>query len=821
MTDSAEPSGGPLSHIRVVEIAGLAASSYAARLLADFGAEVIKVEPPSGDAQRQEQPLLQCPDGSSTGAWFGYLNYGKKSVALDPSRAADAVQLAELVRGADVVIHDDPATGAAALAAKAVAADQIVTRVAWFGEGPYRGMACTDSVCRALAGATYFTGPIEGPPLALPDFQAGIVGGLAAAIPLLASLWGRARHGDGRIVDVSVHEATVALAEYQAVEGMAGIVPRRRWGLNRYAPTYPLGIYPCKEGWIGVTIVTPAQWRTYCELLGVPELGRHDNWAMGPDRLPKADELEARIVPQFRSKTAREWFDLALEHRLPFAIVPSLADLLQWPELRARQAIVPVEVGGRVLETVGTPLHLTRTPANRGGAVPKVNQPGIAGVHQRNKKSAAEVPASSSTPKSQSLPLQGMMVVDLSMGWAGPTVTRHLADLGADVIKVEACGYPDWWRGTDNRPGVVEERRYEKTLRFQIMNRNKRAITLDLTTPIGAGLLKDLVRKADAVVENYSADVLPKLGLDYAQLSKVNPSIVMMSMNAYGSRGPWRESRAYGSTLEHGSGLPSVAGRPDDPPIKSHLAFGDPVGGLNGAAALLVALLHRQRTGEGQYIDLSQVQCMMPFAAVWTLLQSANGVAPPRTGNRHPAFVPHGIFRCAGEEQWLQVAVVDDTMWRGLCGVLERADLAADPQLAMAAGRRAAEDRIEDAIEAWTRTLSPDAAMQLLQAHGVAAGVVRVPADLFDDPQLKARGYWRFIDREHIGLHPQPAAPYRLGPEALPLRWAAGTLGQYNAQVLPELLGISERELARLEAEGIIGEVAIPPQQRKSRAAAA
>ena len=202
------------------------------------------------------------------------------------------------------------------------------------------------------------------------------------------------------------------------------------------------------------------------------------------------------------------------------------------------------------------------------------------------------------------------------------------------------------------------------------MNRGKRAITLDLTVPDGVALAKALVKGADAVIENYSAGVLRKFGLDYPELAKVNPSIVMVSMAAFGGSGPWRETRAYGSTLEQGSGLPSVGGRPDDPPMMNHLAFGDAVGGLNACSAMLIALLHRKRTGEGQFIDLTQVQCMLPFTAAWAIEQSATGKVTPRAGNRHPLYAPHGVFPSAGEDKWVFVAATDDAMRSALAKVV-------------------------------------------------------------------------------------------------------------------------------------------------------
>jgi crotonobetainyl-CoA:carnitine CoA-transferase CaiB-like acyl-CoA transferase len=685
-----------LSGVRVVEIGGLPAGAYVARLFADFGAEVIKVEPPGGDPNRSFPPLI---DGGS--GWFAYLNYGKKSVI------ADKIDLDALLRGADVLIDS---TGTDHVGYPHL----VVVDLSWFGRsGPYRDFKASDAVCRALAGFVQLIGPQEGPPLTLPDYQSAIMGGLAAFIPAMAALLGR----QSLRYEVSVHEATIALAEYQAIEAWATGTPQKRWGFNRFTPTYPMGVYRCKQGWIGVTIVTPAQWKSFCELLGMPDLGRHPQHVMGPERLVHADALEARFVPRFLDRTAEEWFAAGLKLRLPFAIVPDMKQVLEWPVFRDRKAIVPIKLGDRTVEAPGSPFHLTRTPANFGGTVPEIGEHNSCrperseGPHRR----FHEIPSTTLTAGFRSAqddrPLKSLRIIDLSMGWAGPICTRNLADLGADVIKIEACGYPDWWRGVDNRLETVTQRLYEKSSRFNIMNRGKRAITLDLTVPDGVALAKALVKDADAVIENYSAEVLRKFGLDYAELIKVNPSLVMVSMAAFGATGPWRETRAYGSTLEQGSGLPSVGGRTQDPPMMNHLAYGDAVGGLNACAAMLIALLHRRETGEGQFIDLSQVQCMLPFTAAWAIEQSANGKVAPRAGNRHPSFVPHGVFPSAGTDKWVSIAVTDDAMWPALARLIGLDN----PALATAVGRRAQEDRIESAIAGWTMTRSPDEAMESLQ----------------------------------------------------------------------------------------------------------
>jgi crotonobetainyl-CoA:carnitine CoA-transferase CaiB-like acyl-CoA transferase len=272
----------------------------------------------------------------------------------------------------------------------------------------------------------------------------------------------------------------------------------------------------------------------------------------------------------------------------------------------------------------------------------------------------------------------------------------------------------------------------------------------------------------------------------------------MVSMAAFGSSGPWKDTRAYGSTLEQGSGLPSVAGRPDDPPMMNHLAYGDAVGGLNACSAMLIALLHRKRTGQGQFIDLSQVQCMLPFTAAWAIEQSATGKVTPRAGNNHPLYAPHGVFPSAGEDKWVFVAATDDAMRMALANVVGSVE--------------------EAAIAHWTGQRSADEAMETLQRAGVVAGAVRHPVELIDDPHLGARGFWQWIERAHVGRHPQPSAPYREAGAPVPVTTPASTLGEYNAAVLSGVLGLSPAEIERLTRAGVIGTEALPPSQRKARA---
>jgi crotonobetainyl-CoA:carnitine CoA-transferase CaiB-like acyl-CoA transferase len=812
---------GALSHLRIVEIGSTAAASYCARLFADFGATVQKVEPPQGDPLRHTAPLT--PKGQS--AWFAFLNFNKSSVALDPNDASASLRLTELIGDCDILIDgrdidaaDCPAFDLAAL--KHSKPDLIHLEASWFGgEGPYSNFEATDSTIRALTGLVKLVGPVEGPPMHAPDFQTGILAGLWGFIAAASSLLGRMHDGHGRTSKLSIFESSIAVAEYIMFEAFMRGDIMHRIGVNRFWPTFPVGIYETKRGWLGVTAVTPVQWRAFCEMLGLYDLRDDATLFLGVDRLQHMEEIESRFCPKLKQRTAQEWFAEGLKRKIPIVPVPEISDLIADVERKARGAIVPISIGDETGFTAGSMQRLTGTPPRRGGTVPAIGegQPAVA----RSSNGAAPVRAPRPLGPNR-LALEGIRVIDFSMGWAGPICTRTLADLGADVIKIEAIQYPDWWRGVDRRPAYILEKMYEKMPRFCIMNRNKRGITLDLTRPQGLRLAKRLLAGADLAVDNYSVEVLPKLGLGYDVLSKINPKLVMMSMSAFGSGSVSRDCRAYGSTLEQGSGLPSVVGDANGPPVMSHTAFGDAVGGLNGCAAVLIALIHAKLTGRGQFIDLAQIECMMPFAAPWIVAHSIDGKAPVKYGNRHPDFVPHGCFRCAGRDNWIVVAVSSDAMWPKLARLLGRADWATDETLKRVTARRRIESEIEATITGWTSTRAPDEAMNALQAAGVASGVARLPAELLKDPQLQARGFIQETDRAFIGRHPQPSMPFREIDKPFAIRIPPPTLGEHNREILAGILGLSDAQIDRLARDGIIGTEMLMEEQlvkEKKRAA--
>lgn len=794
-----------LSRLRVVEIGSSAATSYCARMFADFGADVQKVEPKGGDPLRRSAPLT--PGDNSP--WFAFLNFNKSSVIIDASDPNATTRLTELIEDCDILVDGrdvDPA-GCPPIDIAWIRQRRpalIYLEASWFGrEGPYAGFAATDATVRALAGLIKLVGPIEGPPLYAPDFQTGILAGLWGFIATASSVVRRMQGGAGRSWSLSIFESSLALSEYLMFEAFASGDVMRRIGINRFWPNFPIGIYPTKKGWLGLSTVTPGQWRAFCDMLDLSELRDDAGLAFNEGRLKHIDQIERQFMPRLKARTAKQWFAEGLKRKIPIVPVPEISDLLEDAEKKARGAIVPVVIGNEEGLTAGSMQRLMLTPPRRGGRVPAPGEQQHS-AHNRTHVSLTG-PGSADCMNADQLPLYGIRVIDFTMGWAGPLCTRTLADLGADVIKIEAIQYPDWWRGVDRRSGYVEGQMYERAQCFCIMNRNKRGITLDLKRSQGLALAKRLLANADIVVSNYSVDVLPRLGLGYDVLKTLNPRLVMMSMSAFGASSIHRDCRAYGSTLEQGSGLPSVVGSADQPPVMSHTAFGDPVGGLNGCAAVLLALIHARNTGQGQLIDLAQIECMIPFAAPWITVQSIGGAPLTKYGARHPQLVPHGCFRCAGEDNWIVIAATDADMWQRLAILIGRPDWASDASLESAEARRGIEDLIESGIAAWTRTRDADQAMSELQGARVAAGVARLPIDLLKDRHLGSRAFLQEVERAFIGLHPQPSMPIREGAAPYAIRTAAPTLGQHTREVLTELLGLSDGEIAQLASENIIG----------------
>ncbi len=398
-----------------------------------------------------------------------------------------------------------------------------------------------------------------------------------------------------------------------------------------------------------------------------------------------------------------------------------------------------------------------------------------------------------------------LRVVDLSMGWAGPLVGAMLTEMGAEVIKIEDTRHFDWWRGSLSM-GPPEEHPIERSAVFNTVNRGKLGVTLNLADPRGVEVLKRLAVTADVLIENYSAGVMERLGLSYRVLSELNPRLVMISMPSFGAEGPERDARGYGNTVEAMAGVTGLTGYHDGgQPYTLSNALGDPVGGLNGMFAVMVALHERERTGRGQWIELAQVEAAIPLMAEALLDYQLNGKIPPPRGNRHPRYAPHGIYRCAGEDNWIAVGVESEAQWRALLGALGLEELAADPRFATAEARKRNEDALDDALSRAFGSREVEEIARRLIGAGVPAGQVNSAPAVMADEQIQARGFFVPVERAVVGTHLYPGAVARFSQTPLETDRPAPLLGEHNETVLREVLGMSDAEIEALERAGIIG----------------
>jgi len=420
------------------------------------------------------------------------------------------------------------------------------------------------------------------------------------------------------------------------------------------------------------------------------------------------------------------------------------------------------------------------------------------------------------------LPLKGIRVIDLSMWFAGPMCTRLLGDMGAEIIKVESLKHIDPWRGPVDPQRVRErfpnrkitDRPYDCSPGFNLQNRNKCGITLDLGTPKGKKIIKQLVKISDVLVENYSPRVMPKLGLDYPVLRRTNPELIMMSLPALGRTGPDKDFLAFGQTIDCMSGMAYLTGYlGEGPMLQSGLSYGDPLSGMNAAFAVISALLYRRRTGKGLHIDLSQVEGLVSFNADSILDYTMNGRIRERMGNRDRSMAPHGCYRCRGEDQWLVIAIPSDEVWQRFCQAIGGPAWTKDERFADVLGRYHRQDELDKLIESWTLQHDHYEAMHILQSAGVPAGPTLDPKEMLEDPHFNARGIFEMVPHRIAGTHPYVGAFARFSRTPISIRMPAPCLGEHNEYVFGELLGMTREEIAELERLGITGTVASMEQQ--------
>lgn len=412
-------------------------------------------------------------------------------------------------------------------------------------------------------------------------------------------------------------------------------------------------------------------------------------------------------------------------------------------------------------------------------------------------------------------PLQGVRVVEMGQLIAIPFAMKLLADMGAQVIRLESTGRLESYRSDSVYQNEIHGEFWNRGANFYEQNRNKLGITLDLARPEGLDLLRRLIALSDVFAENFTPRVIRNFGLEYADLRRIKPDIIMVSSTGYGFSGPWANFGATGPATEGASGLAYTTGYPGGPPVMAEIPYVDYTAGEHTVFAVMTALMSRLRTGQGQFIDVSQTQAAAATIPEALLDFAANGRAPTRIGNADPAMAPHGCYPCAGEDRWIVIAVSDDSEWSNLCDVLGRRDWADDARFLGSLGRLRHREELDAMLAEATAAWDGHRLMTALQAAGVPAGAVLDSKDLLFDPHLRERRFYEVV-RHHpsTGMPPLPYAsrPWKMSRTPAVPPQAAPLMGEHNQFVLRELLGLTADEVTRLEEAGIIGYTPADPR---------
>ena len=770
------PDGTPPLDFRVLNLARGVAGAYATRLLADLGASCSWwrwCDPRPGDWPPSD--LMRT-----------YFEQGAELNEEQLDRDALLAALPRLAPHFDLILTDFslPELAQDALFELLRPANPaiVVANADHFGRsGPYARWAGDELTDYALGGYWSIAGHPAREPLRVPGHQAQFHAGLQIAFASLTALRHARRTGEGQEIEVSAAEAILGAHWSTTVAWTHEGRVFMRTGSD---------LYRAKDGWVHFFSLLIHQ--NVLVLLDRPDLANHEDFQTILGRRGHLDEIETIAREWCAQRPVMEIIEKAQSLRVPMTPMADVPWLLADPHLADREYFR--ECQGKPMP--GRPYRWTDPwPA---ADAPATLARALAG---------SSPPARRGEGASEGAPFEGLRVIEVTNNWAGPIACRHLADLGAEVIKVELATRPatrgSHYAGLD--PGKYH---WNTSGYFNQMNRNKRDIALNLATDQGRRIFLDLATQADVVIENNSARVMPNLRLSYQELSKVNPRLVMVSISGFGATGARRNWIAYGSNIEAASGLASTTGYPgDERPYRTGSFIADPIAGGHAAIAAVAGLQRLERTGRGSHVDMALTESAMTFMVAAFAHVHEQGEPMPRQGNIEPADAPTGSYPVAGRDDWIAIAVRTDEQWRALCELAGFDDLASLD----AATRVARREEIDERLSEWTKPLTRFEAVRELQARGIPAASILHNWQLHSDPHLHARGAFVHIDHPDTGVYPYPGFMWRFSRTAPSVRSHAPRFAEGNEYVFGDLLGLDDAAIARLYEEGVTAhEPAVP-----------
>lgn len=798
-----------LAGIQVVEMGGRVSAPFCARLFADYGAEVIKVETPgTGDVSRSWGPFPQDVADREKSGLFHCLNTNKKSVTLDANVPADREKIRALISRADVLIENHTPRQMREWALDYASLQKLNPRLVMisitpFGQtGPYADWKATDLNAYHMSGASsrYCGLPGEAP-LEHGTFAADYFGAVAGAAWGLAAVYGRKQTGVGQQVDVSCAEAIAA--SFVGGQNIGGYAQDGKFD-KRTGVGMPLGapatIVPCKDGHVWMLALEPGQWNGIAKVMGDPEWMQTEMFQDMFSRAQNADLIYPLIEEWTMEHGKHEIMEKCQAAGAPVSAVFTVKEAAEHPHLRERGYIVDLEHAALgSVRLLGAPFKLSKTPGGPKRSAPLLgadNEAVLATLSQDDTRGGV-------VAKAGARPLEGIRVANFGWVWAGPVVGQTLNFLGAEVYKVESNVRVDMTRTLP--PFGGGESGPNRSLSNHACWAGNGSVTIDFKSEEGLALARQLIMESDVVIENFGPGVMDKIGIGYEEMKKRKPEIVMLSMQGAGTYGPLMNTRTYGLSLTSLTGLDSITGYCEGPPLPVENAFSDPFTGIFGAFSIITALNHRDKTGEGQFIDFSQQEGVMQMVGPAFMDYVMNDRVAGPIGNRHPlaAAAPHGVFPCTGDDRWISIAVETQAEWTSLVEAMGNPDWADSPEFASLEGRLDNIEMLHEQMNLWTREHDDRKLTERLQAAGVAAAPVLNVGDLLHDPHYQARKTYIEVDHP-LGFRETIYGSYvKLSHSPVTVR-PGPVIGQDNDYVFKEILGLSTERYAELVERKVI-----------------
>lgn len=753
----------PIDDLRVVEISNRIAGAYCGKLLVDAGADVVKVEPGTGDPLRRFAATGATLADGEAAPLFSYLCAGKRSVTT----LSD-----ELLAWADIVVVTGDRRGATELGIDPARLTEarpecVVVTISDFGwTGPWSQRPATEFTLQAASGLTGFRGDPAGPPISIGGELGEYMGGAWAAYGATALRRRVGKGGPGGHLDMSMLEAITLMQSSEWLHSQ--LLQRPPVKRSVEVPS----IEPAKDGYVGISMVTGQQWLDFAAMVGCEEFTEIPQLRFQIGRWDYRDWIRERIDPWMRERTVDEIVELGQLFRLPLAPLGNGSAIPDMDHLKTRGVYIGNPAGFRQPRAPWLMSAAGQAPVRAAPAVGEADA--VSGWEARQSEPRTGV---------ADMPLAGVRVVDFTAFWAGPAASNALAAFGADVIKIESIQRPDGIRYSGGMRTDVDDW-WEYGWVFHAMNTNKRSVTLDLQSQDGLRLVRQLVQQADVVIENFSPRVMEQFGLGADALLELNPAAVVVRMPAFGLSGPWRDRVGFAPTMEQIAGLAWVTGMPDGPPVAPRGAC-DPLAGTHAAFATLAALEFADRTGRGQLVEVPMIETVLNVTAVQTIEFEVFGSIMERRGNRGHSGADQDVYRCAGEDAWVAVSVQTPAQRAALTELIGHDD--AD-------------------VAQWLATQEAELVAEKLAAVGIPAAVVISPSLVTENPQLIHRGFFERLEHPRTGEGLYPCPPFaRLAGAERWLHRTPPTLGEHNEEVLTELCGLTTADLDRLSANGVIG----------------